>query len=120
MLLNLLLQAATSFIHGDCIGADAEAHSIAMSLKLEVLKRPSYLDNQRAFTEGGQIIADPERPLVRNKRIVEQCDVLLACPCGPEKLRSGTWSTVRYARNVGRDGLVIMPDGTMQPIGEKR
>jgi len=54
----------------------------------------------------------PCRPhLDRNRPIVDSCDVLLACPHGPEEPRSGTWATIRYARKVGRKIFVFWPDG---------
>ena len=43
--------------------------------------------------------------------LVDACEVLLATPKGPEKLRSGTWATVRYARKVGKRIVIIEPDG---------
>lgn len=41
-------------------------------------------------------------PLARNRRIVAAVDVLIAAPeTDEETLRSGTWATVRYARQKG-------------------
>ena len=57
---------AEVLIHGDCIGADADAHVLAMGQEIEVRKRPCNLQSQRAFTDGGIIIAEPEPPLDRN------------------------------------------------------
>jgi predicted Rossmann fold nucleotide-binding protein DprA/Smf involved in DNA uptake len=37
--------------------------------------------------------------LVRNRAIVNSSGLLIAAPAGEEILRSGTWSTVRYARS---------------------
>jgi hypothetical protein len=52
----------------------------------------------------------PEREyLQRNRDIVDATDVLLAAPDGPERVRSGTWSTVRYAYRAGRGVLLVMP-----------
>lgn len=52
--------------------------------------------------------------LQRNKVIVDRCGVLVAAPGeAQEQLRSGTWSTIRYARRVGRPVIMVLPDGTV-------
>jgi predicted Rossmann fold nucleotide-binding protein DprA/Smf involved in DNA uptake len=53
-------------------------------------------------------------PLVRNRIIVDGCDVLLAAPSGAERdnPRSGTWMTVRYARKRRKRIVIVWPDGT--------
>ena len=105
---------AEVLIHGDCIGADADAHVLAMGQEIEVRKRPCNLQSQRAFTDGGIIIAEPEPPLDRNRKIVDDGDILLACPSShEEELRSGTWATIRYARRNDVPLTIIWPDGTM-------
>jgi hypothetical protein len=44
--------------------------------------------------------------------IVVESDYLVACPLQDmEQPRGGTWSTVRYARALGRTVAVISPDG---------
>ena len=43
----------------------------------------------------------------------DETDMLVACPKGPEEVRSGTWSTVRFARKRGKRIVIIMPDGTV-------
>lgn len=62
---------------------------------------------------------DRKPNLVRNKDIVESTDVLLACPKGPEELRSGTWSTVRLARKQGKRVVIFWPDGSVTEEGPK-
>lgn len=54
-------------------------------------------------------------PLVRNRQIVEECELLIACPKGNEKAdyRSGTWATIRYARKQGVAVYTILPNGTV-------
>jgi len=107
-----------TFIHGDCIGADAAAHEIAMELGLNVQKRPSNISSQRAFTTGGAIIGEPRAPLDRNRDIVNDCDILVAVPKGfEEERRSGTWATVRYARTMGKGIVIIWPNGQIL-VGE--
>jgi hypothetical protein len=99
--------------HGDCIGADFDAHTIASDWHMDIYIHPPEIDTKRAFCESLNIYP-PAPYLLRNKRIVEMTDLLIATPGEPdEQLRSGTWSTVRYARDLGRTIHIIRPDGTV-------
>jgi hypothetical protein len=99
-------------LHGDCIGADAEAHDISLELGYDVVIHPARIEDFRAF----KIAEDTRRPapaLTRNKHIVRETELLIAAPAEAiEQLRSGTWSTVRFARRVGRPVRIILPDGS--------
>lgn len=90
---------ATELHHGDCIGSDAIAHELAVSLGLAVVIHPPLDPKARAYCQS-DIVLPPRPYLVRNHDIVKACDVLLATPAGGERLRSGTWATIRYARKV--------------------
>jgi len=98
--------------HGDCIGADAEFHSICIELGIPVHIHPPTNSAKRAFCEGAVSI-DPEKDyLDRNRNIVDASKVIIAAPSGPdEKRRSGTWATVRYARKSGKRVFIMLPDG---------
>jgi hypothetical protein len=100
--------------HGDCIGADDEFHIAATMLKIPVVTHPPTNPKKRAFNSG--YIVWPEKPyLIRNQDIVMSCDTLIATPSGDrEKRRSGTWSTVRAARKLGKRVMIIYPDGDIQ------
>jgi len=106
-------------IHGDCIGADAQAHDIAVSLGLEVWIRPCNIHYKRAYKEG-KILSPPEDPLVRNRKMVDQAQALIACPKEmKQQLRSGTWATVRYASKIDILKWIVYPDGSVvTPLGE--
>jgi hypothetical protein len=53
----------------------------------------------------------PSRPLGRNRAIVRTVDLLVAAPSSAiEEIRSGTWSTVRFARSQGRRVLILAPE----------
>lgn len=105
------------FHHGVCIGADAEAYEIVCGLPkqprvvwhppLDVSKMTAVLPRE------GDEVREPFDYLVRNKHIVNETDVLIACPRGREEKRSGTWSTVRYARSLARPLVIIYPDGVL-------
>lgn len=100
-------------IHGDCLGADAEAHDLAVSLGSEVHIRPANIDKMRAGKEG-VVIADPAPPLERDEDIVLDGEVLVAAPhTDHEVKRSGTWYTVRCARKHGRDIYIVKKDGSI-------
>lgn len=92
------------FHHGMARGADTEAQTILGELSL-----PGYI---RSIGHPGlgipileldcrnlpDVVLTPAPFLERNHHIVDAVDVLIAAPEGPERLRSGTWATVRYAR----------------------
>jgi hypothetical protein len=99
------------FHHGDCVGADAEAHALvrqhAPRCRIEI--HPPTDESKRAFCDGDKIW--PARPyLARNKNIVFFSDELVATPKSrTEELRSGTWSTVRYARKALKRVHMVWP-----------
>ena len=102
--------------HGDCAGSDYQVHKLAMDMSAHIVLHPPSAAYKRAFCNH----ADEtrlERPyLERNKDIVnEGKDGLIACPSGfREVIRSGTWSTVRYARKLNRHIWIILPDGIIR------
>ncbi len=88
--------------HGGCRGADLEFHAAARGSRRHVHPGPGS-------SRAGEVVY-PERPhLERDRDIVDACDVLVAAPNGRERVRSGTWATVRHARRVGRPHLVLLP-----------
>lgn len=97
------------FHHGDCIGADSEAHELVRKYfpKVAIHIHPPLNMNKRGWNMDAKRIYDSKEYLQRNKDIVNQTDVLVAAPAGPETLRSGTWSTVRYARRLGKPRRIL-------------
>jgi hypothetical protein len=112
VLQRLQTRGASSIHHGDCRGADEAAHRLAGALGLRRVIHPPDVDTLRAFCLGEET-CPPAPYLTRNRHIVEAGGILVACPDGPERLKSGTWSTVRHARKLKRPCLVIWPDGTV-------
>lgn len=97
--------------HGGCKGADTELHAIARDLQLMVEVHPG--DAKQAHGWHGARVWTVEPYLVRNRTMVDASDMLLAVPeTFIEFSRSGTWSTVRYARKASKPVLVIYPDGS--------
>lgn len=105
--------------HGDCVGADAEAHEVARSLGMEVVIHPPTNPKARAFCDVVPGVMMPTLPyLERNRAIVNACSLLVAAPAGAEMVRSGTWATVRYARMKYTRILVLEREGVgVQYIG---
>lgn len=104
--------------HGDCVGADEEAHTLyleAYNILPIVQIHPSNMPYKRAWTSGGTIVHNPLPPLQRNKYIAGcvagfRTDLLVAAPAQNwEILRSGTWATVRYARRAGTPIIILLP-----------
>lgn len=113
-LLTHLANESLTLHHGDCIGADAEAHELAIATAQDVVIHPPLDERKRAFCTGGHVVwREPLAYLDRNRAIVDECDKLLACPAlMAEELRSGTWATIRYARRQGKPIAILWPDGT--------
>lgn len=115
-------KSASQFHHGDCVGADENADGIVRMIAPDttIVIHPPSDSKKRAFCPkntprtGTIDIVHPVKPyLDRNKDIVDDTRYLIATPKGPEELRSGTWSTIRYARKLGRPIMIIYPDGTV-------
>lgn len=100
---------------GDCINADAEAHEDATDLGLFTIGHPPTNHQKRAFCTYTEE-REAKDYLLRNHDIVmEGIDGLIACPSGwVEVQRSGTWSTVQYARKLKRMIWIIRPDGSVR------
>lgn len=109
--------------HGMCKGADEQAHNnFCLCLNWAAIGFPSTVPNttmERKIIldegtpnawDGFARVYEPQDPLERNKLIVEHCDVLIAAPkLRQEERRSGTWSTIRYARKLKKPVYIIWP-----------
>lgn len=119
------------FLHGGAIGSDQLLHemilhqpaSIATAIEIYPAsqQRHRYWEGQKhiAFYSGRDCIVHPPiPPLTRNRIIAERCDWLLACPAtSEEELRSGTWTTVRYARHAKKPISIVCPNGSVKREG---
>jgi hypothetical protein len=126
---RLALLAPELLIHGACVGADYQADKFAAQLAIDRHAYPSNVYTKRVSEqvlrahEGSSLLYEPTplAPLTRNKFIVEKCDFLIACPGEEfERLRSGTWATIRYAKKVGRSGVIFYPSGREEQIGPSK
>jgi hypothetical protein len=98
-------------VHGGAIGADEQFDDIMREWHIERLIFPSTLFTQWMPNRGGTWLKS-KPPLVRNRSIVNASGIMLAAPSGPEVIRSGTWSTIRYAKHVGKPLFIFWPDGS--------
>lgn len=106
------------FHHGCCVGADEDIGVFVYDTYpfTRVVGHPSDI---KWMTSSGAVarcheLHPPKPPLARNRDIVDAVDeigVLLVAAKGPEKLRSGTWSTVRHARKRGKRIVIVWPGG---------
>jgi len=101
----------TRLLHGDCVGADEDAHNIATELGVPTIIYPPIKSEFRAFCKSEHILPEQDY-MTRNKGIVEACEFLVACPMTQkETLRGGTWFTVRHARKIGKQVRILWPKG---------
>jgi hypothetical protein len=101
------------FHHGDCVGADMLSGDAAHDAGYEMHIHPPNIGSLRAYCSNRYpaTVYDAFPYLVRNKNIVDNTDILIATPNGPETTRSGTWSTVRYARKKSKEIWIVYPNG---------
>lgn len=96
--------------HGDCLGADWEAAIISQERGIRTVAHPPTNPKHRGYHPSDVILPEKEY-LARDRDIVDDSFVLIACPDGPERAKSGTWYTVRYARSLDRSIFLVYPDG---------
>lgn len=117
------------FHHGDCVGADAQAHKIVRETLPEcrIVAHPCDMPKMRANCKADETF-DPKPPLLRNGVIVALTDELVAAPETDQmQSRSGTWAAVRYARHCARPVEILEREqpacvhsqNHLSPTGEK-
>lgn len=102
--------------HGDCIGADEEFHRLCkLRGGIQIVSHPPVDDKYRAYCEGAYIVLPPKPYIVRNHDIVQAVSTMIATPKEskqPASLRGqGTWSTIVYARRLGKTMHSFAPNG---------
>lgn len=113
----------TELHHGDCVGADAQAHQEALLRGAAVVVHPPADPKLRAYCSGFRVtVLEPREYLKRNGDIVDACEVLICAPKQKaEQVRSGTWTTIRYAKKRGRVDekfriITVWPDGMFEEV----
>ena len=109
-LLNLLTHLnGTEFHHGDCKGVDEQAALIAKSLGYKVVCHPPKSNELRAFSPYDEC-REPLTYLARDRKIVDETDVLIVVPLHTEwQPKGGTWYTHDYAVKKNKPLTIIYP-----------
>jgi hypothetical protein len=103
------------FHHGDCIGADEQAATMVWVYRSDIIVHPPKSGKRRAFFKHYKEQRFPQDYLTRNKNIVKETEFLVATPrTVKEELRSGTWSTVRFAQKQNKKVYIINPNGAIE------
>jgi hypothetical protein len=68
------------FLHGDCVGADIEAANIALKLGFKIWTFPPSNNRFRGFFKASDRKEEPAPYIIRDHRIVDNCDLLFATP----------------------------------------
>lgn len=123
-LVSELAPEVAEFHSGDCIGVDDQVLWMLLSqnvtpdihlypaLVSERFRARAILRLESEGYEGVIIQYKPLGPKVRNGFIAENCDYLLAFPGSG----GGTWDCVRKAQAVERQGVIVYPDGRVEPL----
>ena len=113
----IALQEGNSYFlhHGDCVGADAQAHQTVRELGGSVWLHPPTNSSHRAYCDWDER-EHPKDYMVRNEDIVARSDMLIGTPWGTAgSLRgSGTWATIRRGRARGIPVWVVWPNGEVE------
>lgn len=114
-LLKTLRDKGFLWMHnGDCITSDATAGRVWQKLKGKLYLHPPIKGTYRAHLTA-EITCEPRDYLTRDRHIAESSHTMIATPqTSYEETRSGTWTTVRYARKLRRRIYIIFPDGTIK------
>ena len=103
--------------HGGCDGADDQfnilvrAKNYLQGSEVKIHIHPSTIQSSKKFHKES-IVHNVTAPLRRNLQIVDAVRGLIACPKEDSEIRrSGTWSTIRYAKKMGKKLIIIYPIG---------
>ncbi len=113
-------RGVTELHHGDCVGADEDAHNIARQHGINIVIHPPVDSADRAFCMGAYYTHQPRTHFQRNRDIVADTDALAATPLlEVETPTGGTWYTIRAGRKRHVAGgvyqvFVIWPSGKLE------
>ena len=108
---------AVRFHHGACIGSDEQAARIAKDLGYYIVAHPGYNPRNpegrmyRSNFVGNDEVREEKPFIARDHDIVDETDHMIATPISEiEEVRSGTWSTIRFARKHQKPIEIVYPD----------
>jgi hypothetical protein len=88
------------WVHGGANGFDTQVEMYARKHNIKtIVIRPDYLKHGKYA------------PLIRNKKIINMCDLLVACYDG--RNCGGTYQTIKYAKTKNTRVLIIKPQETL-------
>lgn len=111
------------FRHGDCKGSDDEAATLVKNVfrNAKVIALPGPDGEWRAFNKCSDEVRPEMTHFARNRIIVDESDVLLACPLEMEEQpRGGTWYTINHAKKTGKKLHVVLSDGSTTTLHDGR
>lgn len=97
---EMLTKELVEFHHGDCTGADEQAHRIAKTLGCRVVVHPPTNPKCRAYVRDAEEYRPEGAYLQRDDEMLNECVMLFAAPKDErveEHRGSGTWYTIRAA-----------------------
>ena len=113
----MLSENVKECLHGGCVSADAEFHKICLSIgsiAISVFRghptgQPNYTKYWGKLASSINVAhIEPAPFLERNRRIVNNCDLLIATPStDSSKGKGGTWYTIGYAKDNDVPVLVL-------------
>ena len=73
---------------------------------------PPVSMNFRANKSTGNIIILAGKPhTIKDKEIINLCDVLIGCPPTREEIEiSGTWKNIRFAEKINKNIMIFLPE----------
>ena len=105
----------TELHHGDCVGADAEAHLLALARKIYIVIHAPVDETHRAFCAGASEVREAKTHFARNRDIVDETQILIATPLlDVPQDHGGTWYTIGYGSKKGRQPYVVWPTGRVE------
>lgn len=100
--------------HGDCVGVDKQIHDLLNNVCRVIIHPPSNRTHRAMCTpRDGEIMKEREY-LKRNKDIVSISDIIFAFPSSNEILHSGTWATIRLAKKLNKQLVILYACGTVE------
>jgi hypothetical protein len=101
----------TIFVHGGCDGADIKTRDITLSMNHSICVE-CFPGDESQHKKNSLCISQVVHPIMpylwRNKKMVNMGGLLVAAPLSMnEENRSGTWSTIRYARKINKPCIIL-------------
>lgn len=114
----ITVMAPTHFYHGGAIGSDVRAAMIVREIRRSYCQIECF-PARKNYTPLQDEVVHPVTldPIARNPYIIAASEFLIATPYEEQEiLRSGTWATIRLARNALMNHTIIGPRGLLTAV----